>query len=281
MKKTIIINEDTYKKLQAALLLTGENEENALDGMICEYARKAFANVMGSRMAESDNCRQGSPEGVSMGANKESAAIKQKQRFTGWFRSLSRNGKAYNPVTISGYAGRIEKACNDPVFAEIQVRNLFEITELSEFVRIQAQIKACDGYAEFDSRSHNGFTAALKKYEEFLQNQLSEHVVQESVMPVYQPSGIHRWTEAEDAVCCRRFLEYYVLQRSNLDMNSFVRMLSKEVPAVSEGSLRMKIQNIRHLAMQAGIKDTSGFAPLSQYSAQCARIFNQIWCEIG
>ena len=161
MSRQISISEDSYKKFQAALLLTGEDEETVLSKLISKYAHAVFEKVMGKPAdAEFDTGKKVSVDNIT--------ADEQKQLFIKWFRGLTRNGKAYNPVTISGYTGRIENACCEPVFATIPINNLFSVTELEEFVSIQKQIKECAGYAEFDARSHNGFSAALKKYEEFL-----------------------------------------------------------------------------------------------------------------
>lgn len=274
MSKQIILQDETYRKFKAALMLTGEDEEVVLNQLVSKYANAVFEQTVGNTVSEQTNTNQRSTV-----TGKE-----QKQLFVNWFRGLTRNGKAYNPVTISGYTGRIENACSDPIFVSIPVKNLFEITELAEFIQIQKQIKESAGYAEFDAKSHNGFTAALRKYEEFLRYQAGAGTTQvATVTPKqYVPSGnVHRWTLEEDAICCRRFLECYVLQKSNMDTVRFLQMLSKEVPDVSEGSLRMKIQNVKYLAEQAGLKNTSTIKWLSQYSLQCAKAFRQAMRELN
>ena len=277
MSRQISISEDSYKKFQAALLLTGEDEETVLSKLISKYAHAVFEKVMGKPAdAEFDTGKKVSVDNIT--------ADEQKQLFIKWFRGLTRNGKAYNPVTISGYTGRIENACCEPVFATIPINNLFSVTELEEFVSIQKQIKECAGYAEFDARSHNGFSAALKKYEEFLRFQAGDNSFQPSLPVTRHPSrqsNVHRWTMEEDMICCKRFLDCYVVRQSNMDIAQFLKMLAKEVPEVSEGSLRMKIQNIKYLASQAGLKDTSTIKWLSQYSTQCKKAFEQAGIELG
>ena len=272
MSKQIVIDDDSYKKFQAALLLTGEDEETVLRELLNKYIHKVFVDAMEKNAQEEQHLNTQVAVANAVTTNE------QKKLFTNWFRSLTRNGKAYNPVTISGYTGRIENACKDPIFAEVPVNNLFTITNLAEFTSIQKQIKCCTGYAEFDAKSHNGFTAALRKYEEFLKFQASGN---SSVSPSPEThsyttaSNIHRWTMEEDEICCRRFLEYYVINKSNVDTVQFLQMLSKEVPDVSEGSLRMKIQNIKYLTVRAGLKDSSALKWLSQYSMQCEKAFNK------
>lgn len=275
MSKAIYVNEESYKKLQAALLLTGEDESSVLNSLIINYAHSVFENTLG----ESSLSKQGSESNSTVLTESE-----QKIRFTNWFRSLTRNGKPYNPVTISGYTGRIENACADPIFRSVPVNNLFTITDLAEYLQIQRQIKACAGYTEFDARSHNGFTAALRKYEEFLRYQADGTTADTppAAPYIYQLSAsVHRWTMAEDFICCKRFLEYYVIQKSDMDVASFLKMLVKEVPDITEGSLRMKIQNIKYLATREGLKDTFPLSWLSQYSMQCERAFKEALRELN
>lgn len=98
------------------------------------------------------------------------AASVQQSLFIAWFKEQLYRGRPYNPVTISGYAGRIEAACYDPAFEAIEPKNLFEIEKYDDFMNVRSQIMACPGFETFDSKSHRGFTAALNKYAEFLQN---------------------------------------------------------------------------------------------------------------
>lgn len=278
MSRHLEINEDTYKKFQAALILNGDDEETVLMELLNEYIHKAFECIMKKNTHEEQHTD------TQIYDTKAISVSEQKQLFINWFRSLTRNGKAYNPVTISGYTGRIENACNDPVFSTVPVKNLFAITDLTEFTSVQKQIKSCEGYAEFDAKSHNGFTAALRKYEEFLKFQSSGNSAESLSTEVrsYTPSSnIHRWTIEEDMVCCKRFLEYYVIQRSTLDTVQFLKLLAKEVPNVSEGSLRMKIQNIKYLTVKEGLKDTSTIKWLSQYSMQCENAFKNALQDLG
>ena len=214
----------------------------------------------------------------------EADESEQKKSFVTWFRGLTRNGKAYNPVTISGYAGRIENACKEAAFASVPISNLFGITDLTDFLDVQKQLKACEGYAEFDAKVHNGFTAALKKYEEFLRFQANGLSMMDMPMmpqPYFQTSTVHRWTMEEDLTCCERFLEVYVVEKSNMDTVSFLQSLAKEVPEVSEGSLRMKIQNIKYLASQAGLSDSSSITSLGPGSMQCERAFKLVVEDMG
>lgn len=96
------------------------------------------------------------------------ASSVQQSLFVSWFKEQLYRGRPYNPVTISGYASRLETACNDPAFITITPKNLFEIESYDDFIKIRDQIMACPGFEAFDAKSHRGFTAALNKYADFL-----------------------------------------------------------------------------------------------------------------
>ena len=273
MGRQVIVDEESYKKFQAALMLTAEDESQVLSRLISEYAHNVFSGVVSGNQEK----ETAAPQVVNATVT-EADESEQKKSFVTWFRGLTRNGKAYNPVTISGYAGRIENACKESAFASVPITNLFGITDLTDFLDIQQQLKNCAGYAEFDAKVHNGLTAALKKYEEFLRFQANGLSVLDMPMmpqPYFQTSTVHRWTMDEDLICCKRFLEVYVIEQSDIDTVSFLQRLAKEVPEVSEGSLRMKIQNIKYLASQYGFEDSSSITSLGPGSMQCERAFNE------
>lgn len=91
----------------------------------------------------------------------------------------------------------------------------------------------------------------------------------------------HRWTMAEDELCCRKYLEWYVVNHSSMDLIQFVRMLEKALPDISAGSLRMKTQNIKQLCIEHGIRDSLDAKPLAQYSRQNAVAFQRAKTELG
>lgn len=76
----------------------------------------------------------------------------------------------------------------------------------------------------------------------------------------------HRWTIAEDEYCCKRYVEEYVNKKSSMDLNSFVGLLSKELPEIKEGSVKMKITNIKQILIEMGIEDTLASKSLKNYS---------------
>ncbi|MBR2895827.1 MAG: hypothetical protein IKC03_09270 [Oscillospiraceae bacterium] len=172
MDMQVNVHADIYKKFQAALLLTDEHEDTVLNRLLEDYAHNVFTEVLTKRTITVSTEITQEPKPITVN---NTTAIEQKKLFVSWFRGLTRNGKAYNPVTISGYAGRIENACSDSVFASVPVNNLFTVTDLTQFMHFQKQIKESTGYAEFDAKCHNGLTAALKKYEEFLKFQMENN----------------------------------------------------------------------------------------------------------
>ena len=107
------------------------------------------------------------PDTIAEHQEKNAASVQQRL-FISWFKEQLYRGRPYNPVTISGYAGRIESACRDSAFDTIEPKNLFEIDDYEQFMKIRSRIMACPGFEAFDSKSHRGFTAALNKYADFL-----------------------------------------------------------------------------------------------------------------
>ena len=66
----------------------------------------------------------------------------------------------------------------------------------------------------------------------------------------------HNWTYHDNEVCCRKFMEYYIINHRDLRLSDFVRLLKAELPDISENSLKWKVQNIKYLSTEAGMKDS-------------------------
>ena len=80
----------------------------------------------------------------------------------------------------------------------------------------------------------------------------------------------HRWTVEEDRLCCKRYLEYYVVSKCSMDVSQFITVLQKELPNIKPNSLKMKVQNIKQILIEKDIKDTLTLSPLANYSQQNA-----------
>ena len=85
---------------------------------------------------------------------------------------------------------------------------------------------------------------------------------------------MHRWTYHEDELCCREYFKTYVAEKRSLPLRDFVCHLALKLPNIPENSLRMKVQNIKQLSIEAGIEDSLQSKPLSNCSLQNRRAFS-------
>lgn len=92
--------------------------------------------------------------------------------------------------------------------------------------------------------------------------------------------GKHLWKYSEDKLCCKRYLEYFVLSKMNMSNSDFILVLQKELPNISIGSLRMKIQNIKQILLDNAILDTLNISPLANYSVQNKRAMDELLKEM-
>jgi len=263
------IPDQLYKKFQAAMVIKEENEDEVMCGLISDYLKKLFG------VPESPKAtRPEIPEGMEKKQIAPVDSYSQKRAFVEWFKEQTYRGRPYNPVTISGYSGRIENACQSPEFGSVPINNLFEITDVDEFHVMRLKIERCEGFQSFDAASHNGFTAALNMYERFLctKNGSDDY---RAVHSGIEREG-HRWTYAEDELCCKRFFDVFVINKRNIDLTRFAEALHQELPAISVGSLKMKAQNIKCLCEIEGIACSLSAKSLNQYSAQCKKAFSAV-----
>ena len=91
----------------------------------------------------------------------------------------------------------------------------------------------------------------------------------------------HKWTYLENEICCRRYLQLFVLEHSNLTSSDLMRMLKKELPHLKENSLRRKISNIKYLSIEAGLTDSMKCASSENYSAENKQAFYALLREYG
>lgn len=78
----------------------------------------------------------------------------------------------------------------------------------------------------------------------------------------------HSWTYDEDMYCCQKYYEYYVVNKMRTDIDEFVAMLNIDLPNIKRSSLKMKIQNIKQIALDLNLEDTLRCGPLKNYSNQ-------------
>ena len=81
----------------------------------------------------------------------------------------------------------------------------------------------------------------------------------------------HTWTMEDDLTACQKYLEF-VFERTE-DVATLLDELEKLLPHISRGSLRMKMQNIKQVALEEGLEDHLEIAPPQNYSVQCHKAF--------
>ena len=84
---------------------------------------------------------------------------------------------------------------------------------------------------------------------------------------------LHAWTYEEDFICCMEYLEFVFNYTGDDKTKNLVEKLKRQLPHISAGSLRMKAQNIKYIAMESGLEDRLSISPLSQCSEQCKKAF--------
>lgn len=86
----------------------------------------------------------------------------------------------------------------------------------------------------------------------------------------------HCWTFDEDKLCCKRYLEFFILNKSNLKLKNFILILENDLPNINRGSLKMKIQNIKQILIEKQIEDTLELKTLANYSKQNLRAMSLV-----
>ena len=243
----IKVDNELYKKFKAALILNEEDEQTVLNELISDYSSIIFKRTLDEKNINNKN--------ITTNIN----ASDQKDLFINWFTGLTKNGKKYNNSTINCYVSRIKNSCSERIFDSIPFNNLFEIQSLNDFIKIERDIKECDGFNSYNEKLHNSFNAALKKYEEFLKSQCNAN---------------HKWNIDEDIICCKKFIEYYIVEKSDITTSEFIKIISNKIPNIKESSIKMKIENIKYISEKSGYKDSSHLKGLANYSKQNEIAFN-------
>lgn len=84
-----------------------------------------------------------------------------------------------------------------------------------------------------------------------------------------QKQGRHSWTREEEYFCAEEYIKCYVIQKANIDLNSFVKKIKKYCPDISDGSLKAKMQNIKWVCSNNGVTDTFPTNGLKNASKEC------------
>lgn len=192
MDINVTVGEELYRSFSAARMIAGEDEDQAIVTAISSYTREMLMRGATAIPAATATASASAP-------NPQQAEGNLKQEFLAWFKRQKTPGRntPYNPVTISGYSGRIQNTCQEPGFEAVGAGNLFEIDDPDELASVVERMRACPAYAEHDARTHNGLTAALKKYAEFLRARASDSVV--APMQCSEPEKVEARREAPAA----------------------------------------------------------------------------------
>lgn len=101
------------------------------------------------------------------------------------------------------------------------------------------------------------------------------------------PRG-HAWTYDEDYTCCELYLKFAKDTAAYKSIDELIHRIKKELPQIKEGSIRMKIQNIKYLSKtEAEARrlfpngDGVPISPLWQASEQNRRAFLHALKNIG
>ena len=84
----------------------------------------------------------------------------------------------------------------------------------------------------------------------------------------------YEWTFEDDLTCCKEYLLFVFCRESHDTPQDLVDRYEELLPHIPRGSLRMKAQNIKAVALDQGLEDRLAFTPLSNYSRQCLRAFH-------
>ncbi|WP_415321515.1 AAA family ATPase [Clostridium perfringens] len=110
-----------------------------------------------------------------------------KYEFKKWLKSKKKsNGDLYSNSTIEGYSVALEKACFELINLDMEYKNLFYISDLSELKKNEGKIRSSKNFASVNERYGNGrLSAAISKYKEFLSKiDLNNYIENETVEQV-------------------------------------------------------------------------------------------------
>ena len=92
----------------------------------------------------------------------------------------------------------------------------------------------------------------------------------------------HHWTFEEDLYFCNKYLDFFVVQKSNMSLSDFCRLLlSSKLTEISFNSAKLKVQNIKGLLTEYNISDSLKTAPARNYSKQNAKAMEYALKERG
>lgn len=79
----------------------------------------------------------------------------------------------------------------------------------------------------------------------------------------------HRWSYEEDLHFCNKYLDFFVVENSDISLSDFSRLvLASGITEISFNSAKAKVQNIKAILIDLNIPDSLKVAPARNYSKQ-------------
>lgn len=72
-----------------------------------------------------------------------------------------------------------------------------------------------------------------------------------------------------------------MLHKENNDIDSLIKEVKEHCPNIPEGSLKMKMQNIKRVCLNLNIEDSFSKGPLASASKKCEEAVRKVLLEKG
>ena len=115
----------------------------------------------------------------------------------------------------------------------------------------------------------------------YIRNSVIQPTVSAPKKQATTSSQKHRWTYDEDKTCCRVFIETYITHPTYCPFDSIATKILAIYPNMKFSSIKMKLQNIKRICLDYGIKDSSTISPLDNYSNQNLQAMREELLAIG
>ena len=83
----------------------------------------------------------------------------------------------------------------------------------------------------------------------------------------------YQWTFDDDFLCCIYYIAF-VFDNTEDEDSALLDHLVEALPHIKRGSIKMKLQNIKQVALDSGLEDRLSFSPLEKYTKQCKKAFD-------
>ena len=114
-----------------------------------------------------------------------------------------------------------------------------------------------------------------------IQNPIAQPAISAPKVRPSTSSQKHRWTFDEDKTCCRIFIETYITYHTYCPFDSLATKILTIYPNMKFSSIKMKLQNIKRICLDYGIKDSSTISPLDNYSNQNLQAMKEELLAVG